>query len=343
VNTSRTRQRPQPRLKPRGLPPALEAHGVYQADNPGDAARYGRDLLGPHRVLVDPAALPGFTATFHGVLVRDVTLGYLDYAAAVTLDIQRLPENCLVIVPVTGTSRLETQAGVVEATPVTAAIPRPEEPCTITCDADTAHLVVRISRPALEAHLTRLLGRSIDRRPLVFEPRFDLTAARASRWSLAIQMLLAELYEPASLLHEGVGAGSLEEFVMSALLYAQPSTFSDDLWPGKRSERRAVREARQFIDTNLTRPLTIAVIARAAGVSVRGLQQQFQADLGQTPTNYLRDRRLERARADLADASPASGITVAEIASRWGFTHLGRFAIAYRVRFGESPSQTIRT
>ena len=36
-------------------------------------------------------------------------------------------------------------------------------------------------------------------------------------------------------------------------------------------------------------------------------------------------------------------VTVSEVAYRWGFTHLGRFAGAYRERFGETPSQTLRS
>jgi AraC-like DNA-binding protein len=30
------------------------------------------------------------------------------------------------------------------------------------------------------------------------------------------------------------------------------------------------------------------------------------------------------------------------VAMRWGFTHLGRFAGAYRDRYGVTPSQTLR-
>jgi AraC-like DNA-binding protein len=35
-------------------------------------------------------------------------------------------------------------------------------------------------------------------------------------------------------------------------------------------------------------------------------------------------------------------MTVAAVAHRWGFAHLGRFASAYRCRFGEPPSDTLR-
>ncbi|MFC6258767.1 hypothetical protein ACFP5Z_17115 [Kocuria oceani] len=33
---------------------------------------------------------------------------------------------------------------------------------------------------------------------------------------------------------------------------------------------------------------------------------------------------------------------MAEVAGRWGFTHRGRFAAAYRERFGENPAATLR-
>jgi AraC-like DNA-binding protein len=56
----------------------------------------------------------------------------------------------------------------------------------------------------------------------------------------------------------------------------------------------------------------------------------------------LRDARLSAARQDLLDGDPTNGATVAEIARRWGFAHLGRFARAYRDAYGETPAQTLR-
>ena len=85
---------------------------------------------------------------------------------------------------------------------------------------------------------------------------------------------------------------------------------------------------------------TLKDLACTAGVSTRTLQRQFQAFLGQTPVETLRTIRLEYARLDLLRGE--KGISVADIATRWGLTHLGRFSIEYRRRYGEKPSQTLR-
>jgi transcriptional regulator GlxA family with amidase domain len=78
-------------------------------------------------------------------------------------------------------------------------------------------------------------------------------------------------------------------------------------------------------------------------VSVRTLQNQFAEELDQTLTDYLKSRRLERARTELTDTPPGIGVGVTEIATRWGVTRLGCFVTDYRTRFGDSPSQTLRS
>jgi transcriptional regulator GlxA family with amidase domain len=56
----------------------------------------------------------------------------------------------------------------------------------------------------------------------------------------------------------------------------------------------------------------------------------------------LREIRLARVRDALRAADPHRD-TVAEAAHRCGFGHLGRFAAAYRAKYGEPPSTTLRT
>src|SRR6516225_4899166 len=63
--------------------------------------------------------------------------------------------------------------------------------------------------------------------------------------------------------------------------------------------------------------------------------------LGMSPTEYGLLRRLKEVRRVLRDADPDM-VNVADVAYRFGFTQLGRFAGRYRAIFGETPSTTLR-
>lgn len=104
-----------------------------------------------------------------------------------------------------------------------------------------------------------------------------------------------------------------------------------------------VRRARWFIEHNADHQIAVADIAAEARLTPRGLQQAFRRHLGVTPTQYLRALRLAAVHEDLLAGDPAAGDTVETIASRRGFTHLPRFAAAYRATFGETPSTTLRS
>jgi AraC-like DNA-binding protein len=58
------------------------------------------------------------------------------------------------------------------------------------------------------------------------------------------------------------------------------------------------------------------------------------------PHQYLRLRRLSLIRAALQHADPAS-TSVEAVARHYQFGEPGRFAMAYRKIFGESPSVTL--
>ncbi|HEY6980781.1 helix-turn-helix domain-containing protein [Reyranella sp.] len=103
---------------------------------------------------------------------------------------------------------------------------------------------------------------------------------------------------------------------------------------------RDVKTALDLMKADPARQRSIGELAAACGVAGRTLQKHFRKFLGRTPGDVLRDLRLERVRLDLLRGWPDDG--VAESAMRWGFSHLGRFAAAYRRRYGEAPSATVR-
>ena len=85
---------------------------------------------------------------------------------------------------------------------------------------------------------------------------------------------------------------------------------------------------------------TITDLCREFSVSERTLQYGFQSYVGVSPQAYLRLCRLNRVRAALSQ--PATAETkVTEVATRFGFFHLGKFAQIYRLHFGETPSKTL--
>lgn len=103
---------------------------------------------------------------------------------------------------------------------------------------------------------------------------------------------------------------------------------------------RAVRQAVDLIEARPEHPWRVAELAAEVGVRPRTLQSAFQRERGTTPLETLRRTRLDRAYADLLAGSPDS-TTVSEVAVRWGFFHLGRFAKTYRTVHGEAPSRTL--
>ena len=94
----------------------------------------------------------------------------------------------------------------------------------------------------------------------------------------------------------------------------------------------------QRIETVLTEPdLTIGMVAQAEGVSTRYLQRLF-TEAGNSFIHYLRTRRLERCRADLA-SSLHTNLSISEICFRWGFNGSAHFSRAFRKEYGMSPRE----
>ena len=171
-----------------------------------------------------------------------------------------------------------------------------------------------------------------------------ITPAAGRHWSQTIEYVervvtYSPLLDAAPLARRELGW-----LVNSAVLACFPnSTLDAESASYAGDTPQPLRRALAFLDEHAGDPITLNEIAGAARLSPRGLQAAFRRHLDTTPLAHLRTVRMQRAHHDLQNAEPGDGASVAAVAARWGFTHLGRFAIEYRRRFGVHPSQTLRS
>lgn len=206
---------------------------------------------------------------------------------------------------------------------------------------DCRTLSVKIDAAALRDRLEGLLGRSPQRR-LAFAPRLDITRGPGLSWvTFARQVAAGALAGDGLATHELV-ARPLQEALLNGLLLAAEHPWRDELADPTGPVRPApVKRATDAVQARPEHPFTTAELAALARVSVRRLQESFRQYVGMSPMAYVREVRLERVHEELRAGDP-DGLSVGEVAWRWGFTHPGRFAAQYRARFGETPSRTLR-
>lgn len=96
-----------------------------------------------------------------------------------------------------------------------------------------------------------------------------------------------------------------------------------------------VDAVREMIDREYATPLSVAVMARAAGLGEAALIRAFRRTVGTTPHRYLTSVRLDRAAERLLQTNEM----VSEVARACGFSNQSHFTKAFRERFGRTPMQ----
>ncbi len=79
----------------------------------------------------------------------------------------------------------------------------------------------------------------------------------------------------------------------------------------------------------------VDAVAEALRLSPRHLRRRFVALAGQTPRAFLRQRRIKRARALLAD----DALSVADVAQAVGYADASAFGRAFRAVTGVAPRE----
>ncbi|WP_202803491.1 AraC family transcriptional regulator [Rhodococcus sp. JVH1] len=307
-----------------------------------EARHVGGRLFYPHSVEV-LGDQQRFGIHLDAAELGPVTMGWLSYDTEVEIETGELQDWYQVNVPVSG--RLKTSSGAdrIISTPSCAAVYRADRGSVLQgWGQETRRILgMKIERRAVEEQLALLLGRPI-RNPIAFDLALDITTGHGQQWWSVMQALSVQLRDTDALFRHPLLLAPLTQSVIVSLLLASRHDYSEQLAATVAPAcPAAVEHAKQYIEAHADEPLTALEIAGAVGVSLRGLQHGFQTSLQTTPMRYLRDLRLRKVRGDLLAADPETA-GVAEIAYRWGFNHLGRFAGQYREMFGESPSAALR-
>ncbi len=136
-------------------------------------------------------------------------------------------------------------------------------------------------------------------------------------------------------------ARAMEQALVEAMVWCLASGDPVDVRSVHRHHATVMRRLEEVLQTNSEGPLYMAELCAAARVSYPTLRASCQEHLGMSPKRYLWLRRMHLAQRALRTADPER-TTVTEIATNYGFWELGRFSVAYRSLFGESPSTALR-
>ena len=200
-------------------------------------------------------------------------------------------------------------------------------------------VVVSVAEPTLTALATEATGLS---RPVAAAASFFVGQEEVARVrALAFRVLEeAEAARPAGLSPEA--SSSLEQALLGEVValatdprFARPSGTS-------RIDRRTVLEkVERLLDARPSEPVYVADLCEATGLAERTLRFILVEQYGTSPIRLLRCRRLCQLRRHLRAEGGGAG-SLARIASRFGFRHMGTLAADYRALFGDLPSETRR-
>jgi AraC-like DNA-binding protein len=209
-----------------------------------------------------------------------------------------------------------------------------DRPTVMQPDPYAGAVVVAVDRAQLDRGVARLTG--LHHAPVEFGPRWASSVVSPSlidaSWRHVAGVLAATPSTPP------VAVAALESMLVDAILLATPHSHSATLLAPRGTGAGHAERARAWLEAHLGELVTVTDLAAGIGLSVRQLQQVVRDRYGVSPMTLLRELRLERARLLLTSGTVTS---VSRAAAASGLTHHGRFAAAYRERYGELPSSTL--
>ena len=90
----------------------------------------------------------------------------------------------------------------------------------------------------------------------------------------------------------------------------------------------------EVLESHLNSDLSITELANLAGLSLSTFKREFKKQFGDTPSNYLKDKKLEKAKELLLKTE----LSVSEICYQVGFNDIAHFSRSFKTKYKTSPS-----
>ncbi|MDE1180479.1 anthranilate 1,2-dioxygenase regulatory protein AndR [Paraburkholderia sp.] len=309
-------------------PDALRGHRLFESSDLDETRELISRVMQPHSLT--PSGTGRGRSHMDFVKLGRLGMGTIAFGDAMRVDVEAVDGYYLMMFCVAGEAQVRTMDCSVIVNTERGVLCAPGEHFDAVLSPGCEQFILRIDPAAFVAR--RLME---ERR---FSPVVPLANAPLRGWMQQLQAVAGSTDLLDSARDNPQIAAHVEGLLIDLLALGHLETPG-----GTRSNVLApafVRRAEDFVLANLAGRLQLTDIATAIGVPVRTLTDGFQHFRGITPMQYVRQARLERAREALRLAGPDA--RVAEIALDCGFTHLGRFALEYKRKFGESPSETQR-
>lgn len=173
---------------------------------------------------------------------------------------------------------------------------------------------------------------------VVFDSAVTTTPGHAAYMATAAAVA-AEYMESGTFRHPLVRASLFHTLAMAALKCFPLSGDQRERALSPAGQLETYRRAVRFIEDHASLPITVTDIASAVGATMAQLNASFRTNTGTTARAYLQTVRLSAAHTDLLVSGP-SRTDLVELAARWGFPDVDRFARRYREQYGEAPAAT---
>ena len=309
---------------------ALRENRLFETPDLDEARDLISSVMQPHVLEAGKTQPTGrFKSHMDYVQCGRLGVGTIAFSRATQVTVEELSNYHLFMYCVSGSAQTRIDSVVAQASATHGVFCRTGQEFVADLSPDCEQLVLRIGLGAITAH-TGLTGVDIPR-------EIELGSPAARPFSEMLSTFLASSALVRSAQMNPIVALEMERLFVALLLHAR-----HDPQPGGHRIMVApaiVRRAEEFIRENVASAISLADIACAAGISARTLLEAFKKFRQCSPMQYLRGYRLELARGRLCSASSTDQVT--SIAYDCGFLHLGRFSIAYRERFGETPFATL--